>query len=133
METGQWKVIDADGDEIHYSYTMERVGALCHDGTTSSATGRGACSWHGGVAEWLYEAVKTQTGGTGKYLPIEKRVESLRQEVKKKFGINKFGLEFEEAVLNMLLDLTDDNEELLIQVGTLEEDLQGEKASKEDL
>ena len=85
------------------------------------------------MAEWLYEAVKTQTGGTGKYLPIEKRVESLRQEVKKKFGINKFGLEFEEAILNMLLDLTDDNEELLIQVGTLEEDLQGEKASKEDL
>ena len=33
----------------------------------------------------------------------------------------------------MLLDLTDENEELLIQVGTLEEDLQGEKASKEDL
>jgi hypothetical protein len=25
---------------------------LCADGSTSSATGRGACSWHGGVAEW---------------------------------------------------------------------------------
>ena len=24
----------------------------CSDGTTSSATGRGACSWHGGVANW---------------------------------------------------------------------------------
>ena len=25
----------------------------CKDGTTSTATGRGACSGHGGVAEWL--------------------------------------------------------------------------------
>lgn len=31
---------------------------LCCDGTTSDATGRGACSWHGGVCEWnhpIYE------------------------------------------------------------------------------
>ncbi len=32
-----------------------RVGAVCRDGTLSTATGRGACSWHGGVAEWLYD------------------------------------------------------------------------------
>lgn len=32
----------------------ERTGALCCDGTTSSATGRGACSHHGGVCQWLY-------------------------------------------------------------------------------
>jgi hypothetical protein len=31
-----------------------RVGAICKDGTRSSATGRGACSHHGGVARWLY-------------------------------------------------------------------------------
>tara|TARA_Y100000768_G_scaffold376411_1_gene348431 strand:+ start:980 stop:1510 length:531 start_codon:yes stop_codon:yes gene_type:complete len=31
-----------------------RIGAICNDGTRSSATGRGACSWHGGVREWLY-------------------------------------------------------------------------------
>jgi len=31
-----------------------RVGAICKDGTRSSATGRGACSHHGGVAQWLY-------------------------------------------------------------------------------
>jgi hypothetical protein len=31
-----------------------RVGAICRDGTRSSATGRGACSHHGGVAQWLY-------------------------------------------------------------------------------
>ncbi|MDF0531401.1 hypothetical protein P0W64_00705 [Tsukamurella sp. 8F] len=29
-----------------------RSGAICRDGTTSSATGRGACSHHGGVAAW---------------------------------------------------------------------------------
>lgn len=31
-----------------------RIGAICRDGTRSSATGRGACSHHGGVAQWLY-------------------------------------------------------------------------------
>jgi hypothetical protein len=30
-----------------------RVGAKCVDGTTSSATGSGACSSHGGVEYWL--------------------------------------------------------------------------------
>lgn len=32
-----------------------RIGAVCRDGTTSTATGRGACSHHGGVDYWLYE------------------------------------------------------------------------------
>lgn len=31
----------------------QRSGAACRDGTTSSATGRGACSRHGGVDHWL--------------------------------------------------------------------------------
>jgi len=31
-----------------------RVGATCNDGTTSSATGSGACSHHGGVRCWQY-------------------------------------------------------------------------------
>jgi len=31
-----------------------RTGALCDDNTTSSATGRGACSHHGGVKCWYY-------------------------------------------------------------------------------
>jgi hypothetical protein len=35
--------------------TRIRVGAICNDGTSSTATGRGACSHHGGVAYWLYE------------------------------------------------------------------------------
>ena len=37
-----------------HPYSGQRRGARCHDGTYSGATGRGACSWHGGVAEWLY-------------------------------------------------------------------------------
>ena len=32
-----------------------RVGAICRDGTRSYATGRGACSHHGGVSQWLYQ------------------------------------------------------------------------------
>jgi|GEM_PF-5423448 hypothetical protein len=32
-----------------------RVGAICNDGTKSFALGSGACSWHGGVYEWVYE------------------------------------------------------------------------------
>jgi hypothetical protein len=34
--------------------SRHRVGAVCNDGTTSSATGSGACSHHGGVQCWLY-------------------------------------------------------------------------------
>ena len=30
-----------------------RTGAICNDGWYSTATGSGACSWHGGVARWL--------------------------------------------------------------------------------
>lgn len=30
-----------------------RYGAICQDGTRSNATGRGACSHHGGVSQWL--------------------------------------------------------------------------------
>lgn len=37
------------------SNNSRRVGAICCDGTRSYATGRGACSHHGGVCQWLYE------------------------------------------------------------------------------
>ena len=36
-----------------------RTGAICEDGTFSAATGSGACSWHGGVREWLQEFIQT--------------------------------------------------------------------------
>jgi len=91
-ETGKWKVFDEDGDEQHFTYSMERVGAICGDGTKSSATGRGACSWHGGVAEWLYEGKKNYVGGTGKYVPIDQRVNDLKTQVKNKMKSNKIGL-----------------------------------------
>jgi hypothetical protein len=32
-----------------------RTGATCCDGSRSYATGRGACSHHGGVCQWLYQ------------------------------------------------------------------------------
>ena len=34
--------------------SRHRVGAVCNDGTTSTATGSGACSHHGGVRCWQY-------------------------------------------------------------------------------
>jgi hypothetical protein len=34
--------------------TRHRIGAVCNDGTTSKATGSGACSHHGGVNCWQY-------------------------------------------------------------------------------
>ncbi|MEQ8910293.1 MAG: SH3 domain-containing protein [Vicingaceae bacterium] len=38
--------------------TSYRIGATCRDGSNSSATGRGACSHHGGVANWRYRTEK---------------------------------------------------------------------------
>lgn len=32
-----------------------RIGAICNDGTRSTATGSGACSSHGGVKQWICE------------------------------------------------------------------------------
>ena len=31
----------------------DRIGAKCNDGSTSTATGSGACSSHGGVKYWI--------------------------------------------------------------------------------
>jgi hypothetical protein len=51
---------DTEGSNYYaYDYcsidcnTEQRVGSLCKDGTYSDATGRGACSGHGGVECWL--------------------------------------------------------------------------------
>ena len=32
---------------------IDRIGAVCLDGSTSSSTGSGTCSSHGGVDYWL--------------------------------------------------------------------------------
>lgn len=43
--------------EVEVGY---RTGAVCRDGWSSGATGRGACSWHGGVAAWRYTRTEFQ-------------------------------------------------------------------------
>lgn len=35
------------------AYSNYEPSALCRDGTYSYSSGRGTCSWHGGVAQWL--------------------------------------------------------------------------------
>ncbi|MCH7964904.1 MAG: DUF3761 domain-containing protein [Bacteroidetes bacterium] len=42
----------------HPIYEKVRVGAICYDGWHSYSTGRGTCSHHGGVKEWLYKDIK---------------------------------------------------------------------------
>lgn len=44
-----------------------RVGATCNDGWRSNATGRGACSHHGGVNEWVYKDAYSKTWEECKY------------------------------------------------------------------
>ncbi len=39
-------------ENILANQTVYRVGAKCCDGSNSKATGRGACSHHGGVKYW---------------------------------------------------------------------------------
>lgn len=40
----------------------ERTGAIARDGWRSNATGRGACSHHGGVARWTHEKASNPLG-----------------------------------------------------------------------
>ena len=42
------------------SFKYRSVGLKCHDGSISSASGRGACSWHGGVSGLAYERAYIQ-------------------------------------------------------------------------
>jgi hypothetical protein len=41
-------------DESKAQISNYRIGAICNDGTQSSATGSGACSHHAGVSCWFY-------------------------------------------------------------------------------
>ena len=60
-ETSQFKLRNENQQHYQYLYNTDdfkskvRIGAVCNDGTYSTATGRGACSHHGGVAYWVYE------------------------------------------------------------------------------
>lgn len=76
-----WYSYDEDGDYKKYQYIVQRVGAICNDGTRSYATGRGACSWHGGVRYWLTESKKTFITGTGKYKNYNPKTADLIDEM----------------------------------------------------
>ncbi len=52
------KLAEKYHEQSKYQY---RVGAICNDGWQSNATGRGACSHHGGVKEWKYETAYRKT------------------------------------------------------------------------
>ena len=43
-----------EGEAVVSTYQV-RTGAVCKDGSSSTATGRGACSHHGGVRYWKTE------------------------------------------------------------------------------
>ncbi len=45
---------DIDSEISSATIRGGRTGAICEDGTRSDATGRGACSHHGGVSSWLH-------------------------------------------------------------------------------
>jgi hypothetical protein len=57
-ERGTWIYYFGNGTIEKYQWELVRVGATCCDGTSSNATGRGACSWHGGVCTWLYDYIR---------------------------------------------------------------------------
>ncbi|WP_171354783.1 hypothetical protein [Vibrio coralliilyticus] len=42
--------INAVGLVVTYSAQYKSFGSICNDGSASSSTGKGTCSWHGGVA-----------------------------------------------------------------------------------
>jgi hypothetical protein len=59
-ERGVWIYENYSGKKEIYKWISVRVGAKCRDGSSSNATGRGACSHHGGVDYWQiqYERIK---------------------------------------------------------------------------
>lgn len=61
-ERGLWVYEKFNGEKEKYKWISSRVGAICRDGNRSYATGRGACSHHGGVNYWLneYQRVRIQ-------------------------------------------------------------------------
>lgn len=49
-------------ERIHEKSKYEyRIGAICSDGWDSNATGKGACSHHGGVNKWIYKKAYYKT------------------------------------------------------------------------
>lgn len=48
-----YRYVEPEPEEEYYEEDYYGPSALCRDGTYSYSTGRGTCSWHGGVAQWL--------------------------------------------------------------------------------
>ena len=40
--------------KTNYKKMSKRIGGICKDGTYTTATGRGAGSHHGGIAQWIH-------------------------------------------------------------------------------
>ena len=55
------KVESLAAGKAEITYSRFRIGAYCKDGTSSKATGRGACSRHGGVSQWKYDRKRNVT------------------------------------------------------------------------
>jgi energy-coupling factor transporter transmembrane protein EcfT len=61
QKIGIWHYYDLKGEIVKTTEIKEmRVGAICFDGWKSGATGRGACSHHGGVREWIEKEVEIE-------------------------------------------------------------------------
>lgn len=56
---------------IRNSRSIYRIGAICSDGSVSRATGRGACSHHHGVAQWIMDTVYTRNEASCRELIIQ--------------------------------------------------------------
>lgn len=56
------------------------LAATCRDGSHSNATGRGACSHHGGVSSWDDEQSSTQTKPTTTKKAKSKKVKQIKAE-----------------------------------------------------
>lgn len=54
-DRGVWTYVKENGQKDIYKWLERRNGAVCADNTRSLATGRGACSHHGGVKYWISE------------------------------------------------------------------------------
>jgi hypothetical protein len=54
LATAATPLLPRDGTAELRQFGVYRIGAICSDGTQSSATGSGACSHHGGVMCWRY-------------------------------------------------------------------------------
>lgn len=57
-----WLVLQGVQDS-NETRMQARTGAVCEDGTETSAVGNGACSGHGGEDEWIYADTSYDDGG----------------------------------------------------------------------